>query len=104
MAQFLDSPIVTQIAFHRRVSTPHISKIPNVIDGTIPIAGTQHVLGFRFYPLADPSPSTPVIIYFHGNAEVRAYWRDEIVAIIRINNLVFGGCLQTSLYPSLCSP
>ncbi len=61
----LDNPLVLANLFFPRPAQPGTSRLPNVQDGTIPVAG-GFALGYRFYEL---TPGSPVILYFHGNGE-----------------------------------
>lgn len=61
----LDNPLVLNNLFFPRPSRPGTSNLPNVHDGTIPVAENV-ALGYRFY---DHTPGSPVILYFHGNGE-----------------------------------
>ncbi|MBI5960194.1 MAG: alpha/beta hydrolase [Chloroflexi bacterium] len=62
----LDNPIVQSLLFYPREDRPGGSRLPNVFDGTIPVAD-EIVLGYRLYA---HTPGAPVILYFHGNGEV----------------------------------
>lgn len=62
----LDNPLVLNAIFWPRKAPAGTSTLPNVCDGTIPVA-SDVVLGYRFYLLR---PDAPVLLHFHGNGEV----------------------------------
>ena len=64
----VDNPLIAQFLFHPRPARPGSSRLPNAIDGTIPVVDDA-VLGYRLYA---HKPASPVIVYFHGNGEVAA--------------------------------
>lgn len=64
----LDNPVIMQFLFHPRRARPGGSRLPNAIDGTIPVVDDV-ALGYRLYA---HKPASPVIVYFHGNAEIAA--------------------------------
>jgi pimeloyl-ACP methyl ester carboxylesterase len=70
--KLLDNPLVLAILFHPRTEELGRSRLQNVHDGTIPIPD-EAVLGYRLYV---NKPESPVILYFHGNAEVASDYDD----------------------------
>ncbi len=69
---FIDNPLILSILFHPRPARPGGSPRAGIIDGTIPVA-REVELGYRLYVHA---PDAPLIVYFHGNAEVASDYDD----------------------------
>lgn len=62
----LDHPQIVNLLFYPRPATQGNSRIPNTIDGHIPVEdGVQ--LGYRLYK---PDKARCVVVFFHGNGEV----------------------------------
>jgi len=76
----LDNPLVLSILFHPRAEEMGRSRLQNVHDGTIPVED-EAVLGYRLYV---DEPDSPVLVYFHGNAEVASDYDDIAPAYHRI--------------------
>lgn len=64
--KLFDNPLIRSVLFHPRPSRPGYSSLPDVIDGTIPVADDAE-LGYRLYA---HDPGAPLILYFHGNGEI----------------------------------
>lgn len=63
----------TNVAFHPRPDTPGSSRLKDVLevhDGTYAGCDAGVKVGYRLYPLAGRSRTTPLLITFHGNAEL----------------------------------
>jgi hypothetical protein len=74
----LDNPQILSVAFYPRRARPedgYRAGLPGVVSGTIPVAeGVE--LGFRLYA---HHPGAPVIMHFHGNAEIAPDYDDLAV-------------------------
>lgn len=75
--ELFGSPMVSSLAFHPRTATKNESKAHNAIDGEVhvphekdPISGEPIRLGFRLYPHPEQPQKAPLVLYFHGNAEI----------------------------------
>lgn len=78
--KLLDNPLVLSNLFYPRSAEPGRSRLENVHDGMIPIEDGA-ALGYRLYA---NEPDSPVIIYFHGNAEVASDYDDIAPAYHRV--------------------
>lgn len=64
----LDNPLILSLAFYPRTAEPGDGPrggMPGVHDGSIPVDGAA--LGYRLYA---HTPGAPLVVYFHGNAEI----------------------------------
>ncbi|MBN1309857.1 MAG: alpha/beta fold hydrolase [Anaerolineae bacterium] len=68
----LDNPLILSFLFHPRPAQPGTSRLDNAIDGTIPVDDDM-VLGYRLYA---HEPGAPIILFFHGNAEIAPDYED----------------------------
>jgi hypothetical protein len=69
MEAFLDNPLFLSVAFHPRQADRGSSSVKGAVDGTVRTADGVDI-GYRFFPLAEPRSDAPLLLYFHGNAEV----------------------------------
>jgi hypothetical protein len=79
MSSELDNPLIQSALFYPRSARPGTSRLKNVTDGTLPVAG-EVALGYRLYA---HQPGQPVIVYFHGNGEI-APDHDEFAPLYRV--------------------
>lgn len=71
----LDNPQILSVAFYPRRAWPedgYRAQMPGVISGTIPVADGVE-LGYRLYK---HRPGAPVLVHFHGNAEIAPDYDD----------------------------
>jgi hypothetical protein len=76
----LDNPLILSMVFYPRTAAPGRHNPPHINDGIIPVAGDV-VLGYRLYI---HQPDSPLILYFHGNAEVASDYDDIATLYHRI--------------------
>jgi alpha-beta hydrolase superfamily lysophospholipase len=79
MSDLSDNPLIDSALFYPREARPGSSRLTGVTDGTIPV-GEGIVVGYRLYA---HRPGQPVIVYFHGNAEVAADY-DDVASLYHV--------------------
>ena len=104
----MESPLFTNVAFHPRPDTPGSSQLKGVIevvDGTYAGCDAGVKIAYRFYPLEGRDEETPVLITFHGNAELCSdadytvrEWQSLRVSVLAVD---FRGYAWSTGRPSL---
>jgi hypothetical protein len=79
LPSLLDNPLIVNNLFYPRADRPGGSALPNVTDGSIPVAEGV-ALGCRLY--RHPH-AAPVILYFHGNGEIASDYDDFAAEFLR---------------------
>lgn len=75
-----DSPLVTNIALPARTCKASTDKSASFVDGTYDAPGGARI-GYRLMPHPEPVGASgakrPVLVHFHGNAEVCSVWFNQ---------------------------